>query len=128
MDAKTYITDYIKQAIEQQDTVSSREYLQWLYDFILGHESMDTDAATYRYRGTDSENGQLLGALMDYVKILAKEQNVPVTENPECEFYNQAFIIKIQDRYFRIFQMYGQGSWTCVTLTNEQEQNYVTLE
>ena len=38
----------------------------------------------------------------------------------ECDFGSEQVVVKIRDKYFEIFRMYGQGSWTSIGLLNEE--------
>ena len=65
---------------------------------------------------------------MDYVEELAESQKVPISSDEECDFPNEKVIVKIKDKYFELFRMYGQGSLTSVTLLNEEPTyNFVKL-
>lgn len=115
--------DYFKKLEKEREKVSTEEYIQWVYDFVSKKYQADDERAIYEYRGIDSENGRLLSQFMDYVESLAEEQRVLVVEDDECEFENEEVVVNIKDKYFRLFRMFGQGTWTLIRLL-EEEPNY----
>ena len=107
---------------------SSQEYLDWLYDYVVANGHADDESAAYVYEGIDSENGQILWAFCEYVRNLAKEQGIWVYYDPNLSFENYEVIVKIKDRFFSSFEMWGIGSWASVKLLdNEPDAEYVTL-
>lgn len=121
-------SEYIESYKEKKSIVSSKEYIDWLYDYVTENASVDDDNAMYVYEGIDSDNGLILGFFLDYVEELANVQRVLVVADNECMFDNEEVVVKIKDKYFKVFRMYGQGSWTCVSLLNEEpDYAYVRL-
>ena len=123
-----FANEYMKVYKEKKPIVSSKEYINWLYDYVTTNKRIDDDSAIYVYEGIDSNNGLILSTFLDYVEELAKEQRVLVVSDDECQFGNEEVVVKIKDRYFKCFRMYGQGVWTCVSLlTEEPNHAYVRL-
>ena len=125
---KNYLEEEIKKMEIKTKRVSSVMYLDWIYRYVSKHKSVDDESALYQYKGIDAENGELLSFFFGYVENLAKSQNVTVGFDKECEFYNKQIVVKIKDKYFELFQMYGQGAWTCISLLeNEPDYAFVKL-
>lgn len=127
MDFQEYIDDYFRKREEIEKKVSSDEYIEWLYNYVSENKHADEEGALYTYKGIDAENGKLLGVFLDYVKNLAKQQRVLVVLDEECYFSSEKVTIKIKDKYFEIFRMFGQGSWTSVNLL-EEEPDYAFVK
>lgn len=125
--AKKIVEEYFGKIEEEKKRVSSSEYINWIYDFVSVNKSADDEGALYVYEGINAENGKLLGAFLDYVKTIAPKQRVAITTDDECRFDNEQVTIKIKDRYFKIFRMFGQGSWTSVVLL-EEEPDYACVK
>ena len=124
---KKIVEEYFGKIEEEKKRVSSSEYINWIYDFVSVNKSADDEGALYVYEGINAENGKLLGAFLDYVKTIAPKQRVAITTDDECRFDNEQVAIKIKDRYFKIFRMFGQGSWTSVVLL-EEEPDYACVK
>lgn len=126
--AREYMEEYFARIEERKQKVSSKEYINWVYNFVSTNKHADDESALYTYKGIDAENGQILGAFLDYIKELAAQQRVLIISDKECGFDNEKVTIKIRDKYFEVFRMYGQGSWTSVgLLENEPDYAYVKL-
>ena len=120
--ARKYMEEYFGRIEKNKEKVSSKEYIDWIYDYVSSNKHADDESALYTYEGIDAENGQLLSAFLDYVEELAKQQRVLVTPDDECEFDSERVTVKINDKYFEIFRMYGQGTWTSVNLLDEEPE------
>lgn len=118
--ARKYMEEYFGRIEKTKEKVSSKEYINWLYEYVSANKHANDESATYTYEGIDAENGQVLSAFLDYVEELAKEQRVLVVPDDECDFGSEQVVVKIRDKYFEIFRMYGQGSWTSIGLLNEE--------
>ncbi len=125
--ARKYMEEYFGRIEEKKKKVSSEEYIGWLYDYVSVNKHMDDEAAGYTYNGIDAEYGQIIGAFLDYVEELAVQQRVLVVSDEDCGFENEKIVVKIMDKYFEIFRMYGQGSWTSVELL-EEEPDYAYVK
>ena len=125
--ARKYMENYFKEVEEREKKVSSKEYIDWLYDYVSTNKHANDESASYTYEGIDAENGQILGAFLDYVKSLAAQQRVLIVPDEECDFDSEQVVIKIKDKYFEIFRMYGQGSWTSAKLL-EEEPDYAFVK
>ena len=118
--ARKYMEEYFGRIEKNKERVSSKEYIDWIYDYVSANKHANDESALYTYEGIDAENGQLLSAFLDYVKELAKQQRVLVVPDEKCEFGSEQVVVKINDKYFEIFRMYGQGSWTSVNLVDKE--------
>lgn len=118
--ARKYMEEYFGRIEKNREKVSSKEYIDWVYSYVSVNKHADDEGAAYIYEGIDAENGQVLGAFLDYVKELASQQRVLVTPADDCHFGSEQVTVKIKDKYFEIFRMYGQGSWTSIGLLDEE--------
>ena len=126
--ARKYIEEYFREIEECRNKVSSKEYIDWLYNYVSENKSVDDEGALYQCEGIDKENGSLVSYFLSYVKELAVNQRVMIANDEECEFYNEEVVVKIKDKYFNIFQMHGQGASTFIyLLDNEPEYAFVKL-
>lgn len=125
--ARKYMGEYFKRIDKNRQKVSSQEYINWVYEYVSANKHANDESALYTYEGVDAENGQILSAFLDYVEDLAKEQRVPVMPDDECEFDSEQVTVKIKDKYFEIFRMHGQGSWTSIGLL-DKEPDYVFVK
>lgn len=126
--AKKWMEEYFGEIEKRKQKVSSKEYIDWLYDYVSINKNANDESALYIYKDIDAENGQILGAFLDYIKELAIKQRVLVVPDEECEFDSEQVVVKIKDKYFEIFRMFGQGSWTSVSLLeNEPDYAFVKL-
>lgn len=125
--ARKYMENYFKEVEEREKIVSSKEYIDWVYDYVFVNKHADDESALCAYEGIDAENGQILGAFLDYVKSLAAQQRVLIVPDEECDFDSEKVVVKIKDKYFELFRMYGQGSWTSVGLL-EEEPDYAFVK
>lgn len=125
---RKHMQEHFRELEERISKVSSDEYIDWLYDYLSINKSVDDESALYKYEGIDKEYGSLVSYFFGYVKELAKKQRVMIANDEECEFYNEEVVVKIKDKYFNIFQMHGQGAWTCISLLeNEPDYAFVKL-
>lgn len=126
--AKKWVEEYFGEIEKRKQKVSSKEYIDWLYNYVSTNKNADDESALYTYKDIDAENGQILGAFLDYIKELAAKQRVLVVPDEECDFGSEQVVVKIKDKYFEIFRMFGQGSWTSVSLLeNEPDYAFVKL-
>lgn len=117
---KKQMEDYFTRIEMNKHKVSSKEYIDWLYDCVSNNKQIDSESALYTYEGIDAENGKLLGYFLNYVENLAAQQRVVVWCDDEHPFDNEQVVVKIKDKYFDIFRMHGQGSWTSIKLMEEE--------
>lgn len=125
--ARKYMEEYFGRIERTREKVSSKEYIDWVYNYVSANKHANDESATYTYEGIDAENGRVLSVFLDYVEELAKEQRVLVVPDDECDFGSEQVVVKIKDKYFEIFRMYGQGSWTSIGLLKE-EPNYAFVK
>lgn len=120
--------EYFAKMEDQEKKVSSKEYIKWLYDYVSINKHVDSELANFFYIGTDAENGQLLSTFLNYVKELTAQQRVLVVSDEEYGFGSEKIVVKIMDKYFEIFRVFGQGSWTSVDLLDkEPDYAYVRI-
>lgn len=126
--ARRYMEDYFAKIEKRRQKVSSKEYIDWIYEYVSANKHADDEGALYVYKDIDAENGKILSAFLDFIKEVAKQQRVLVISDDECEFENEKVTIKIKDKCFEIFKMYGQGSLTSINLLDrEPDYAYVKL-
>lgn len=118
--ARKYMEEYFGRIEKNREKVSSKEYIDWVYNYVSANKHANDESAIYTYEGIDAENGQVLSKFLDYVEELAKEQRVLVVPDDECDFGSEQVTVKIKDKYFEIFRMYGQGSWTSIELLDKE--------
>lgn len=125
--ARKWLQEKCNKTDAMRQKVSSSEYIEWLYNYVSANRSANDESALYVYEGIDSENGQLLSWFVDYAKTLARQQGVQIIFDEENPFGNEEVFVKIKDKFFSAFTMYGQGSWSCVGLLENTPDNYVEL-
>ncbi len=67
-------------------------------------------------------------AFLDYVKDVAQKQRVLIVADENCYFDNELVVVKIKDKYFEIFRMFGQGSVTFITLLDKEPEDYAYVK
>lgn len=110
---RKYMEERFAKQKELAKRVSSKEYIDWLYSFVSKNHGVDDDTL---YEGVDEDNSRLLGNFLDYVEELATQQRVLIVPDEDCDFDSEKIVVKIKDKYFDFFRMFGQGSWTSVCL------------
>ena len=118
--ARKHMEEYFGRIEKNREKASSKEYIDWVYNYVSANKHANDESAIYTYEGIDAENGQVLSEFLDYVEELAKEQRVLVVPDDECDFGSEQVTVKIKDKYFEIFRMYGQGSWTSIELLDKE--------
>lgn len=104
----------------ERKKVSSREYINWVYEYVSANKLADDESALYIYHGVDAEFGKSLGYFMSYVEDLARRQGLFVAYDDESYFDTKYVFIKIKDKYFKISTTWGQGSLTEVELLDTE--------
>lgn len=117
--ARKYMEEYFGRMEKNKEKVSSKEYIDWIYNYVSDNKQVDEESAALICKGIDSENGKILGTFLDYVKDLAIQQRVLVIQGDKYGFDSEQVVINIKDRYFELFRMYGQGSWTSINLMDK---------
>lgn len=112
--------EYWAKIEENKKLVSSKEYIDWLYDYVSKNKNIDDESALYVYQGIDAQYGQIIGVFLNYVEELAESQKIPISSDENAGFPNEKVIARIKDKYFELFRIYGQGSLTSVNLLNEE--------
>ena len=126
--ARKWTEEFFKRIEDRRQKVLSKEYILWLYNFVSEQKHIDDESALYIYEGIDAENGKIISDFLDYAEELAKEQRVCVVSDESCTFDNEEVDVRILDRYFNCFRMYGQGSITVISLLDEEPKHaYVKM-
>ena len=118
--AKKFIEEYYRKIEKNKNKVSSKEYIDWVYKYVSTNKHADDESALYTYKDIDAENGKILSCFFDYVKDLAMVQRILVIPDDKCVFANEQVAVKINDKYFKLRRMYGQGVWTSIELLDEE--------
>lgn len=109
--------------------VSSREYIEWIYNSLSSeNEEVFSDEDFAYSDDPNKEKGLLLSQFLDYVDTLAEEQRVLNVPDKENEFETQNYIINVNDKYFAISMMCGQGSITFIHEVQKPNHCYVKME
>ena len=121
---RKYMEEHFAKQEELAKKVSSKEYIDWLYTFVSKNHGADDNTF---YEEVDEYNSQVLGAFLDYAEELAVQQRVLVVPDEDCDFDSEKIVVKIKDKYFDFFRMFGQGSRTTVCLL-EKEPDYAYVK
>lgn len=126
--AKKYFENYFAELESKRKQVSSQEYINWFYDYVSENGYIDDEDALYMDNKEDSANGRLLSSFLDYVGEVAKQQRVLIVSDDENYFNNEEVVVKIRDRFFEVFRIFGQGVLTgTILLKEEPNYSYVKL-
>lgn len=119
----------LKEHIRLLKETSSREYIEWLYNYVSfspGKE-FDDESVLYEKQTEDTKKAALLSYFLSHVINLAREQSVPNTPDEDNEFEELNYDIKIFDKYFNISNMVGQGSITFIREIEQPSKKYVVV-
>ena len=109
--------------------VTSQEYIDWLYNYVSTRKYLTDEDALYSEDIDVSENGQKLSSFFDHIAECAQQQDVQVNSDVDSRFPSESVIVKIYDKYFELFTIYGQGAITGITLLEEEPSGaYVKLQ
>ena len=124
-----FIGNWFKESEKRRQKAASQEYIDWLYNYVSTNKQLDDEDALYSKDPDIAENGALLSYFFAHVKEIAIQQDVSVTSDDACMFYNEEVNIKIHDKYFNLFMMCGQGARTFIALLDEEPDGaYVKLQ
>ena len=124
---KQSIKKYFQEKEEKERKVSSQEYIDWIYSYVSTNGGINDEEFLYSEESIDKENADVLEYFLDYIEKLAVTQRVLVVTNEDLEF-GEEVVVKIKDKYFNVFRMQGQGSWTYISLLeNEPDYCYVKI-
>lgn len=97
------------------DKASSKEYLDWLINFTNKYNCWSDDTWTYKKDEIDKqdyENTILLSYFQSYINSIASKQNIfEIIGEDGDEF---GFYFKINNSYYKIDTITGQGSFTTI--------------
>lgn len=123
------ITAFEKQIEEREAKINftgSKEYLDWLYDFVKADKIYDDETALYEMEdGIDKENLLKISYLQTLVDKKAQEQGVENILDEDNEFQILNYIFRYKDRLYQIDTMTGQGAITFVCITENKENKKV---
>lgn len=124
-----FINNWFAENEKRGARAASQEYIDWLYNYVCTNKQLDDEDALYSKDTEVAENGGLLSYFFEHVTKLARQQDVPVTSDDDFMFYNEEVNVKIHDKYFNLFTMYGQGARTFIALLEEEPNGaYVKLQ
>lgn len=95
--------------IKSQNKVRSSEYIEWLYCYLHTHKSYSSYSLD-SLDENDYENTNILDYFFSYLRELAKNQNVCIVQDHNIPFANEMVNVKIKDKYFEFYLIFGQGS------------------
>ena len=107
---------------QNEEIVKSKEYIEWLYNFVSQKGSIDDELVSYQCEGIDKEYGSLISTFFYIMIEKANEENIKIYTEDECAFPNQIIYIQMKDKYFKLLTMHGQGSWTKIALLDKEPQ------
>ena len=123
------ITTFEKQIEEREAKINftgSKEYLDWLYDFVKADRIYDDETALYEMEdGIDKENLLKISYLQTLVDKKAQEQGVENILDEDNEFQILNYIFRYKDRLYQIDTMTGQGAITFVCITENKENKKI---
>ena len=53
--ARKYMEEYFGRIEKNKEKVSSKEYIDWIYDYVSSNKHADDEGALYTYEGVDAE-------------------------------------------------------------------------
>ena len=125
--------EQLKKKIEEQEEkinyTASKEYLEWLYNFIKPDKIYDDESALYLMTDSkDKENLLMISYLQKYIEVLATTQSIENKVDNENSFQALNYIFRYRDRYYQIDTMIGQGAITFISICkNPYNREYILL-
>ena len=117
------VSNFLNAKAEKYNYVSSKKYLDWLYDFVKSENVYDDESALYDMKkGLDKENLLLLSYLQTIVAEFAEQNHVENQLDKENEFECMNYVFKYKDKYFNITTMTGQGSCTFINILKDMNK------
>ena len=108
--------------------VTSKEYLDWLYDYVKDDRTYDDETAPYKVKNeTDRENLCRLSFLQKVIEDLSEENNVENIIDKENLFEAMNYNFKYRDKIFNISTMIGQGAITFIEIAKDTDRDCVEL-
>ena len=108
---------YVKQELEERqrkkDIVSSKDYEDWIYNYLYYHNCIHDESMLYTCEGKDQEYGKICSYYHDY---LIKDRQLPRIDIPEEHGFGHFYTpFKIKDKEYIIQTLIGQGATTWIT-------------
>ena len=121
--------DYIQEMINKQKQVKTKEYLEWLINFIEKAENnffTDEDAAyNDNLDVSDKNKATAISYYFTYVKKKGEEQSVFTTEIDDEE----SIFFMSHDMFYEIWLIVGQGAITGIRkVTDEIPESFVIMD
>jgi hypothetical protein len=114
--------------LEKRFYVETKEYADWLYNFIKKGQVYDDETAMYKMQeGEDKEKLLLISHFQRYIEELAEKYEVENITDPKNNFEVLNFEFQIRDRFFNITTMVGQGAITFVNEIDEPTKKYIKI-
>ena len=112
-----YVDDYIDERNEKLKKVESKEYIDWLYQYIKENKYIEDEHMLYCAQGIDKDNGLLISTFMDMVMKKGEMQNVSVSYDvDEMCFTEERIFVQIKDVAVELSRLHGQGTITMAVL------------
>ena len=125
------MTEYFNKIEEEKkrfdDKVRTKEYQDWLCNYLKKNKSIDDEEALYFKNQTDKENGGILSYFLHWIDEIAKEQRVMNVPDEDNIFEAYRYVVRMNDIYFEISLMIGQGALTFCVLCDEPKHAIVNL-
>jgi len=109
--------------------VLTKEYIDWIYDFVLNHKQLNTKSLPKNLTDDDLSNLKLLGQFFNHIRKLAIKQHVEIKHKPEHHGINDKFIIKIRNHYFEVFSEFNiYETYKTIILLDYEPEKYVEVK
>lgn len=122
-----YISEWSQRQIDNAEIVSSKEYINWLVNFIETKTLKGFIDDYYLYDieldKKDKENVFRLQYFVDYVISKASEQRVLSVVDEDNYFDTINYAIRIYDKFYEISETHGQGTYSAI-MVMDSEPNY----
>lgn len=129
LETSDFVDKYIEKQAKKREKVTSDEYRKWLLELTLEEgETLFDDAYLY----SDSvdikhkENTECLSWLFSYISELYSEKGLEVEEQGEY-FPELVMFFKVDNDYFKIATIFGQGAVTFIEKNKEIPNIFVVM-
>jgi len=116
------IEKLIKEYRTKVTRTQSKEYIEWLYNYIVKHKVIYTDSyldVEERKRGETLavfKNMQILVYFVGYIEGLAQQQSVPIGRDLGSVFRTSIIYVQLRDIYLKCYITNGLGNWSSIKL------------
>lgn len=118
----------LNKRIDDRNTVTSKEYLDWLYSYIKDDRTYDDETAMYKVKDEkDRKNLCQLSYLQKVIEDLSENNNIENITDKENEFEILNYNFKYRDKTFNISTMIGQGAITFIEIAKDTNRDYIEL-